>query len=181
MAIETLSGLSRNAATRIGYRTTLLSTAAGTFVNWRAAHGTTLQSTEDSTGQGRVTVQYPVDDRIGFLVSWCCTAASTEPATLTVAQGSLRRGYKRDQGSLSITLSQNVAGSASTGTTGTMFNRFLIGPLESARFAIKSESTIHAPEDRNFVSFTLSTDSTGVQARRASIYAFRMPVVGYDT
>ena len=126
--------------------------------------GTTLLS----TGGDPLTVPYDVDDKIGFLVTWLATAATT--GALTVAHGSERRGWQKDIGSYTLTMT-------AAGATG---RTYFVGPFETARFAIKSTSTEHAPVGRNYVRFTGSTAAL-VQSRRFNIVAFRMPDVQYDT
>ena len=195
MAIETRVNLTRNAGTRIAYASSVApitrQSTAGLVSIWRGMGGTTLMSSGNvSTGTGLVTAEYPVDDKIAFLVSWGATvalnAAQAATCVLNVSAGTLRRGYKRDIGDFNLRLAQNVAG-LSTATTGMMMNRFVVGPFETAQFAMESASTVHAPVGRNYVRFRYSgaaATSSGpnqAQARRCNIRAFEMPIVRYAT
>ena len=198
MAIATRTRLTRNSGTRIAYATTVapvtIAATSGFATTFRGLGGTTLCSTDwstgASTGNALVTVEYPVDDKIAFLVSWACTealnAAQAATCVLNVSAGTLRRGYRRDLGDFNIRLAQNVAG-LSTATTGAMGNRFIVGPFETAQFARESESTVHAPVGRNYVRFRyagIAATSSGPnqpQAGKCNIVAFEMPVVRYDT
>ena len=169
MAIETADRLVRNSSVVVDY---FSPTTAATRDALRSlmGSGTTLLSTAASTGNGSVTVQYDVDDKIAFRVTWQTSVASVA-SVLTVAQGTLRRGWQRDIGSFTLSMS-------SAASTGRVYN---LGPFETARFAIVSTSTVQAPVGRNYVRFTGSTASTGPQARKWNIQAFRMPDVSYAT
>ena len=171
MAIESPDNLVRNSS--VSLITSDSSAITDNCALWRNTGGTTLLSTgDDSTGTGLVTVQYDKDDQIAFLVSFAASNATTVPPVLTVTQGSERRGWQRDIGSFTLTLNTTGARRGS---------RFIVGPFETARFAIKSTSTVHAPEGRNYVKFTASTGSGGAQSNKVNILAFRMPDVQYDT
>jgi hypothetical protein len=167
MAIETADRLVRNGSVLIhSFVPSTASTRPATRANVGA--GTTLLST-GAAADSAVTVQYDVDDKIAFRVTWFATAAST--AVLTVAQGSIRRGWQRDIGSFQLTMT-------AAGATG---RTYMVGPFETARFAIRSTSTAHAPVGRNYVRFTGSTAGASAQSRRWNIQAFRMPTVRYAT
>jgi hypothetical protein len=170
MAIETADRLVRNSSVLLGVFTP---TTAPTRPALRALMGvgTTLLSTAASTGNGSVTVQYDVDDKIAFRVAWLATAASTGVCRLTVTQGTARRAWQRDIGSFTLTM-------PAAGSTGRVY---MVGPFETARFAVRSTSTVQAPVGRNYVRFTGTTGSTSPQARRWNIQAFRMPDVRYAT
>ena len=117
------------------------------------------------------TIQYDKDDKIGFIVTFACTAAAASQ-TLTVAQGTARRAWQRDLGSLTLSLNPT------TGWTGR--KSWFVGPFETARFAQRSTAVALAPVGRNYVRFTLSTAST-VGGRYVRLDAFRMPDVQYAT
>ena len=204
MAIETLTSLTRNSGQRISWASTMTAVAtsrmrlASETAQFRGIGGTTLLSSgfdptvSTSAGPdiGTVTVEIPVDDKIGFIVSWGATAAldadNAAAATLRVSAGTARRAYRRELGHFDLRLAQ-TSGGLSQATTGAMWNRFLLGPFESAQFAHESESTVQAPVGRNYVQFRYtgaSATSSGPdqpQARRANIFAFKFPTVGYDT
>ena len=167
MAIETVDRMVRNSGTLI---TTFTPTTALTRPQFRAfaGAGSTLIASQPATGAGALTVQYDADDKIGFIVTWLCTRATI--ATLRVAQGALRRAWQRDIGNYNLSI---TAG----GATG---RKYVLGPFETARFALRSASAVQAPVGRNYVRFTVATTST-LQEGRFNIQAFRMPDVRYAT
>ena len=168
MAIETPRTMVRNGAVLMDSFAPTTAEQERPALRGMIGGGTTLLSTAASTGAGAVTVQYDVDDKIGFLVTWLATAATT--GALTVVQGTRRRGWQRDIGSYTLSMT-------ATGATG---RTYFVGPFETARFAIVSTSTVQAPVGRNYVRFTGSTAALE-QSRRFNIVAFRMPDVQYDT
>ena len=163
MTIESADRLVRNASVAA-----LSHGLAGTWAANRALNGGTTLLSTGAAPLNAVTIPYDVDDKIAFRVSWVATAATT--GVLTVAAGSDRRGWQNDIGPLVIPM---TAG----GATGRVY---FVGPFESARFAIKSTSTVQAPVGRNYVRFTGSTAGI-VQARCWNIQAFRMPDVNFTT
>jgi len=164
MAIATVNRLVRNASVAAGSHA-----LADTWAGNRALNGGTTLLSTGAAPNNLVTVPYDVDDKIAFRVSWVATAAST--GVLTVTHGSERRGWQKDIGSFDLSMT-------AAGATGKVF---YVGPFETARFAIKSTSTDHAPVGRNYVKFTGSTGAASEQGRRWNIQAFRMPDVRYST
>ena len=142
---------------------------------YRSVGGTTMTSTADST---TVTCRLDVDDRIGFLVGWCATA-STGVYTdhyVTVSQGTQNGAWRRDYGSQTIYMH-----ASDYSDTGCVTTKMMIGPFESAMYAMKATSTDPGVGiGENYITITLSTFST-LQTGKANILAFRWPDVSYST
>ena len=137
-----------------------------------ATLGFTLRSTS-TTGNNLVEAELPVDDKIGFLVTFRATQVAA--SVLTVSAGTARRAYKRGQGNATVTLRSTRAGGS-----GSMY---FLGPYEGARFATVTDST-DIGAGRNTVEITITTSSGGsaaTQRGRANIVAFKMPTVTYST
>jgi len=76
-----------------------------------------------STG-GTYTFPHPVDDKF-FIYVDLLSSTNAQTTVITISAGSTTVAWRRDIGSLAVTL---------TSSGGTNYNRALIGPLESARF-----------------------------------------------
>lgn len=137
---------------------------------YRGAAGTTLIVSTDSS-ENSVSFRQDIDDKIGFIVRWGCTANTTQVLNVSVAAGSDRRAWNKDQGAISFSITSTAAGSCKT---------YLIGPLETARFAIKSTSTQWS--GRNEIKISVSASATAaLEQRRANVTAFRLPTVAYSS
>ncbi len=134
--------------------------------------GTTIHVSTDPD-ENTVNFLHDVDGKIGFLVRWGCTAneSTSDYPTVTVVAGSEGRAWNRDQGAVSFMIESTAAFIGKT---------YLVGPFESARFAIQSTSTDWP--NRNEVRFTISADTCAdIFAQRVNILPFKMPVVSYST
>ncbi len=176
MIYGTNRSLTKNSASLI-HATGLMSTQAVSFAPWREMGGTTISTTGGSTS-ARAAFRLDNDDKIGFLVSWNCTAATTGNRRITVSAGSEGRAWNRDQGSYSFFPS----GSA-TGTSGARYGkRWLLGPFESARFAVQSTSTDWNGRNEIRMTIVSACSSAGdLHCNKAHVLAFKMPVVNYST
>ena len=178
--------LSRNTAIQIASVTSSESLALGLTV-WRSAPIIPVRGTSSgfllTSTQTSLDIPYP-HDNYGFLVGWACTAMSTaamKGCILTVNSGT---EWQSALGNLDIQFSDTSSG---TNSTAGLFKRYLIGPLESARFVRSAASSnAGATVGDPAVNFELST--AGITAAlgtrecfKAHIQPFQMPVVSYDT
>lgn len=192
MTVATGANLSRNGAVTIFSGTStdialVLDTTGGMTQLVSTSLGFVLRgSTTPSTGITAATTEIlnvgiPVDDQTAFLITWGCSATSTQ-AVLTVMAGEERRGWQQGQGAFQVT---------STSTRAYLFCQKIIGPFESARFGRVSCSTgtggfgsgsTDIGAGQTFVQFHLySSDGTTDQINNWGILPFRMPRVTYDT
>jgi hypothetical protein len=136
---------------------------------WRASlGGTTIASSSEAT------VAIPNSDRIGFIASYVSSSGSTGVKTLKLLAGDAWRG---DLDDIEIALNSSSDTTASA-------KRFIIGPVESARFAFTmTTSTAYGPKNSNYVkfSFTNAGTSNGTQSGLVNVVPFLWPSVEYST
>jgi len=136
---------------------------------WRASlGGTTIASSSEAT------VAIPNSDRLGFIASYVSSSGSTGVKTLKVLAGDAWRGGLDDI---------EIALNSSSDTTASA-KRFIIGPVESARFAFTmTTSTAYGPKNSNYVKVSLTNAGTsnGTQSGLVNVVPFLWPSVEYAT
>jgi len=154
-----------------------------------AARDIFLSSTAGaSTSLGHLTsgnnrdIPYPSDD-IAFIVSWACT----QPDDFGSRVLRIHEGDKWQSGLGHYDILLTNTSSESGGSTATQLKRWLVGPLESARFVRAAASSgagavRGAPAVRFAMTTARSTRAFAALAHsRARIVPFKMPGVSYST
>ena len=174
--------MARNSAVKILDVTSSASTVsavatvlAANGVQWRAAGAGSTYST--LTTANDVNVKLDADDRIGFLVSWCCTQdAAPVTQTLSVSAGSARGAWRNDVGAYTLNLC------TAAHSTATKLRKWILGPFEGARFAQTATSTAAGVKTgHRYVTFTMAVNTSAAQSAKAGILPFRWPDVSYTT
>ena len=134
-----------------------------------------------SSGQ-RLNIPYPSDD-IAFIISWACTQPDgLSGRVLRVHEGDR---WQKGLGHYDIVLTANT--SADGGSTAVQLKRWLLGPLESARFVRAATSSGEGAEVGEPVVMFQMTTARSSAALAASAHSqvrvvpFKMPAVSYDT
>ena len=174
MQYTTKRQMARNGA--VNTFTGALAASSGQFVPFMQGSVVTISTTSTSSTARSAAFQHEADDKIGFFLSWCNTVATTGSISVVVSAGSEGRAWNRDQGAYTFYPSGSATGSSGANTG----KRWILGPFESARFAVKSTSTQWS--GRNEVRMTIVTTSAGVRHNnRVGIVPFKMPVVSYSS
>ena len=179
MAVLTPRTLVRNGS--VGLTTGQLTTALATSLAIVQALGTNISAIQPTTAHtdsatnvnttfstqssGFCDVLIDKDDTVGVIVNWC-TASTDVTANIVVAPGSMGGAWQSNQGLFYVTMEATDADEV---------HQRIIGPFESARFGYAS--TDGSPAIRIYV----SASATDMNACQASIQAFKMPTVAYDT
>ena len=142
-----------------------------------------------SSGQ-YIDFPYGNDDKVAFIVSWGCTQTTLGGAVLRVHQGAAKGSttytgaWRRDLGNYDLVLDSTAS---CGGTTAGTLKRWVLGPLESARFSMAAATsgagaTVGDPVVRMQLSSAAGGQAiTDIQEYKVRIVPFKLPVVEYAT
>jgi hypothetical protein len=166
-----------------------LSGAAINVVRAPGSSGYLLQSSASTAKL--IDIPFSVDDKVGFIVSWACTeSTATTGLVLRIHAGDK---WQKGLGDVDLPLfaEGTVGTDPSSYATEGCLRRWMIGPLESARFVRAATSTFLGCEEGDpAVRFSLTTDvaatlmaaaPTSLERHKVHIQPFSMPSVEYAT
>jgi len=180
--------ISRNSGVRIASLTSAASAALGVGV-WASAGLRPVRAASSSgflldSTQTNLDIPYDVDDKMGYIASWACTAMTTAVLKACVLRINAGDEWQSGLGAADIMFSDTSSG---VNSTAGLLRKYMIGPLESARFVRSAASSnARATVGDPAVNFALTTARmTGALGTRecfkVHIQPFKMPVVNYST